>query len=78
MSSINTTELIVDLLRRGHAVKFRVRGDSMHPTIRDNESLHVEPVTDVRIGDVVLVLADRGLTAHRVIAMDAETITTRG
>ena len=72
------TEVILDLLARGHAVQFRARGDSMHPLIRSDEALHVDPVREADVGDVVLTLADRGLTAHRVIRKDGDVIVTRG
>jgi phage repressor protein C with HTH and peptisase S24 domain len=75
---MNATELIVDLLARGHAVQFQVHGDSMHPIIRENDTLHVEPAREFRRGDVVLVLADRGLTAHRVIARRGTMLILRG
>jgi phage repressor protein C with HTH and peptisase S24 domain len=78
MTAIDAAEVIIDLLQRGHAVEFRVRGDSMHPVIRENDSVHVEPGREIRRGDVVLTLATRGLTAHRVIAQDGQTIVTRG
>ena len=75
---MNATELIVDLLARGHAAEFQVHGDSMHPVIREHDTLHVEPIRDFARGDVVLVLADRGLTAHRVIARRGTTLILRG
>lgn len=77
---MDAAELIVDLLERGHAVQFRARGDSMHPLIREDDLLHVEPVERARIarGDVVLALCGRGLTAHRVVARKGATIITRG
>lgn len=78
MTTIAAAEVIIDLLQRGHAVEFRARGDSMHPVIREDDLLHVEPARDVRVGDVVLTLAERGLTAHRVIAVRGDAITTRG
>ncbi len=78
MSAVDAAAVIIDLLQRGHAVQFRVRGDSMHPVIREDDSVHVEPQRDIRVGDVVLTHADRGLTAHRVIAFRGETIITRG
>jgi phage repressor protein C with HTH and peptisase S24 domain len=74
----DATALILDLLARGHAVQFRARGDSMHPVIRDNDLLHVEPARHFVRGDVVLVLAERGLTAHRVVSRRGTTIVTRG
>jgi phage repressor protein C with HTH and peptisase S24 domain len=78
MNAIDAAEVIVDLLRRGHAVEFRVRGDSMHPAIREEDVLHVEPVAEVIAGDVVLMLAPRGLTAHRVVSVREGMVVTRG
>jgi len=78
--SVDATALIADLLARGHAVRFRAAGDSMHPIIRGDDYLHVEPAAKlpIRRGDVVLTLAPRGLTAHRVISVEGETFVTRG
>jgi len=77
---VDATSVIVDLLGRGHAVRFRAAGDSMHPLVRHDDYLHVEPAAKLRIrrGDVVLTLAPRGLTAHRVMHWDEETLVTRG
>ena len=69
-----------DLLARGLAVRFRVRGDSMHPTIRCGQALHVVPIraTELVRGDVVLAHHPRGLTAHRIVRIDGARIVTRG
>ena len=72
------TEVITDLLERGHAVRFCASGDSMYPIIRSDDYLHVEPRLPIRRGDVVLTLAHRGLTAHRVIEIEGDTLVTRG
>ena len=78
--AVDAAEVIADLLARGHEVQFRARGDSMHPLIRNDDLLHVVPVRAPAIarGDVVLTRAERGLTAHRVLRIDAATLTTRG
>jgi len=80
VSIIDAAEVIADLLSRGHTVRFRAGGDSMHPIIRSNDYLLVEPAAHLRIrrGDVVLTAAHRGLTAHRVIGVKGETLITRG
>lgn len=80
MSVVDAASVIVDLLARGHAVRFRAAGDSMHPIVRHEDYLHVEPAAKQRIrrGDVVLTLAPRGLTAHRVMHWDEATLVTRG
>ena len=75
---MNAAEVIVDLLSRGHAVQFQVHGDSMHPLIRENDTLHVEPARTFAVGDVVLVLFDRGLTAHRIVGRRGTTLFLRG
>ncbi len=61
--------LCADLLRAGQTVRFAATGTSMAPAIRDGDVLTVEPVpaSQVRLDDVVLYLAPRGLTAHRVV-----------
>lgn len=74
------TNVIVDLLSRGHSVRFQARGDSMHPIIRDDDHVQVEPHDPAAIepGDIVLTMSDRGLTLHRVVHLDGDTIVTRG
>jgi signal peptidase I len=72
------TEILIDLLQKGHAVQFQARGDSMDPLIRDRDYLHVEPCDSFGVGDVVLVLAERGLTAHRVVSLRDGLVVTRG
>ena len=82
MSVIDAESVIVDLLARGHAVRFRARGHSMHPIIRCDDYLLVEPMVEpasrIERGDVVLMLAERGLTAHRVVRVDDQNVITRG
>ena len=65
-------ELSAELLRLGHRVRFRPSGHSMHPTIRDGESVTVEPAraSDLRRGDIVLYLSARGPLAHRLVSME--------
>jgi hypothetical protein len=71
---------VADLLGRGVSVRFQASGDSMHPSIRNGEHVHVAPVewSSLRVGDVVLARARRGLTAHRLVKVAAGAVTTRG
>jgi signal peptidase I len=57
------------LLNRGHRVRFRAEGGSMHPTIRSGEAIMVEPASplDLRNGDIALYRSHRGITAHRLV-----------
>jgi hypothetical protein len=78
MSAFEST--VTDLLARGVAVRFAASGDSMHPAIRHGEHVYVAPVdwSSLRVGDVVLARAQRGLTAHRLVKVAAGLATTRG
>jgi signal peptidase len=64
-------ETIEELLDRGHAVRFAATGWSMHPTIRNGETITVVPLADsvIRKGDILLYRHGRGALAHRVIRM---------
>jgi hypothetical protein len=61
-------DVVSDLLRRGHSVRFRAKGRSMHPAIREGEAITVAPVqpAEIRRGDVILCDTGRGVIAHRV------------
>ncbi|OFV81495.1 MAG: signal peptidase I [Acidobacteria bacterium RBG_13_68_16] len=61
-------DVVSDLLRRGHSVRFRAKGGSMHPTIREGEAITVAPARPdaIKRGDVVLYRSGRGVIAHRV------------
>lgn len=70
------------MLRDGVAVRFRAPGTSMRPTIRDGDTLVVEPVeaSQVRWGDVV-VAGETCVRAHRVVRVpdvDGEIFLLRG
>lgn len=62
-------DVVSDVLRSGHSVRFCAKGASMHPTIREGEPITVSPVrpADIRRGDVILYRVGRGVIAHRVV-----------
>ena len=62
-------EICTDLLYRGHRVRFAAPGNSMHPAIRNNDTIVIEPIdpSAVHIGDIILYRSDTGLIAHRVV-----------
>ena len=62
-------ELISEVLARGHHVRFRAPGRSMYPTIREGETITVQPVSSsaVRTGDIILYRWEKAVIAHRVI-----------
>lgn len=71
-------EILEEVLAAGHAASFRASGDSMHPTIRNGDRLQVFAPDDLRIGDVVLARAPRGLTAHRIVRFAGSSVVMRG
>ena len=73
-------DVSADLLTGGIGVRFRATGHSMAPTIRNGEMVEVAPRTarELRPGDVALYEGDRGLIAHRVVAIDGDTVRLRG
>ena len=63
--------LSAELLSLGYGVRFRTKGTSMRPAIRDGETIIVEPVSpaDVKRGDVIFCRTDDGVIAHRVVSV---------
>jgi signal peptidase I len=68
-------EISTALLTDGYSVRFRPKGHSMFPAIRDGEAVTVAPVraSEVKRGDIILYRAERGLIAHRVTRLMGET-----
>jgi len=71
-----------EFLAAGFQVRFRARGASMSPTIRDGEMVYVAPTAarDVRSGDIVLVKGAYGFRLHRLVRADInhDVFITRG
>jgi phage repressor protein C with HTH and peptisase S24 domain len=69
-----------EVLAAGHTARFRASGDSMYPAIRSGDYLEIAPcdVSQLRRGDVILAMTERGLTAHRVVGLRRTGITMRG
>ena len=63
-------ELSKEILKRGSFLRFRARGGSMYPFIRDGEVIIVKPakVCEVKIGDIIFYCTSQArMVAHRVI-----------
>lgn len=65
-------EISTELLASGHSMRFRAEGQSMHPTIRNGETITVESVTPsgVKRGDILLCRAVKNIIAHRVVRIE--------
>lgn len=62
------------LLRQGQSVRFQAPGRSMHPTIKEGETIRVEPIApfDIKRGDILLYIVGRKVIAHRVVSIKSE------
>jgi uncharacterized repeat protein (TIGR01451 family) len=69
-------------LEAGARVRFRARGQSMKPNVRDGDVVEIEPAEqrDLRRGDIVLRRRGGQMLLHRAIGTDGATgeIITRG
>ncbi len=60
------------VLTDGNSVRFRARGHSMHPQIRDGDEVQIAPLPedDVRVGDILLYRSQlETVVVHRVIGV---------
>jgi len=78
-------ELSAAILGRGSSIRFRARGRSMLPLIRNRDVLTARPVSvgTLRVGDIVLHRIGRDrLVAHRIVRLGHTNgkamLTTRG
>lgn len=67
------------VLYRRPAIRFKVVGSSMVPTLVAGERVSVQPVIEpLKVGEIVLAEVDGRLVIHRVIAVDASWVVLRG
>ncbi len=77
--SSRTAELLASFLREGIDVRLRLSGWSMKPLVPSGSLVRFSPAAQASIGDVVLArLPNDALVAHRIIAVDADRIWTKG
>jgi hypothetical protein len=67
-------DISTELLRRGQSVRFRAPGLSMHPAIKEGETITVVPISSFNIkhGDILLYLTGKKVIAHRVVRIERE------
>ena len=74
-------DLLQAVMARGMPFRFRARGCSMHPFIKDGDVITVAPVSDhvPAVGDVVAFQRDsRHLVVHRIVAQRGDTYVIQG
>jgi len=69
-----------EVLGRGRALRFRAKGGSMSPFIRNGDVVEVVPLKGkINLGDIVLYCSSHGNpVVHRVIQRRKESIITKG
>lgn len=76
---MNKSEVFLDisaeLLSQGIGVRFRPKGASMHPAIKDGETVTIIPIGagDIRRGDIIMYKAREvasAVIAHRVVKVN--------
>ena len=67
-------DMSTELLRQGKNVRFQAPGQSMHPAIKEGETITVAPVApfNIKRGDILLYLAGMKVIAHRVVRIKRE------
>jgi len=76
--STKFADLATELLERGHSVRFQAPGRSMHPTIKEGETITVEPTapSEVKKGDIILYRGESGVIAHRVVRIEQKACSS--
>lgn len=85
MKETRLAALSAEVLKSGNRLRFRAKGGSMYPFVRDGDVLLVEPCSseDIRIGQVIYYRARwGGMVAHRVTGQErrngAALLITKG
>ena len=70
-------EMSTELLECGHSVRFKAPGRSMQPTIKEGETITVDPIApeEVKRGDIILYRTPGGVVAHRVVGIERKMST---
>lgn len=82
LSGMALKEFLQAVLAKGASLRFKARGFSMHPFIKDGEVVSVSPVPGGRLypGDVVAFCHPENgrLVVHRIIKKNAQGFVLRG
>jgi signal peptidase I len=84
VNSIDLEEVCTDVLSHGCRLRFKAKGWSMLPFIRNGATVTVESVGPrrLRVGDVIMYKAGAGITMHRIVeirsAAEEHYLLTRG
>ena len=67
-------DVSTEFLRQRKNVRFQAPGRSMHPAIKEGETITVAPIApfDIKRGDILLYIVGRKVIAHRVVSIKSE------
>jgi hypothetical protein len=74
-STASNTAIVLSLLRDNTPVSFAAHGPSMNPTVRDGETVQVQPIrpAHLRPGAILLYPHNGRLVLHRLVRIDRGT-----
>lgn len=82
LSSKAIGELVKEFMQKGKNLKFKTKGDSMRPMIKDGDIITVSPYVQRSpdSGDVVAYLhpLTKGLIVHRIIKISKKSFIAKG
>ena len=67
-------DILINSLKAGNKISFSAKGTSMYPTIRENDILHIEPISPNELSerDIILYAKDNGVVAHRLVSINKQ------
>ncbi len=77
--SATLNSLYIQALRQGQSIWFRVVSGSMHPLLRVEDAVHIQPasLSDLHIGDIAAFETPAGLVVHRIVHVLPSVIPAR-
>jgi|SRR5579884_3154931 len=63
--------LYTQAIRHGQSTWFRVASGSMRPLIHRGDSVYIEPVQAISVGDIAAFETPEGLVIHRIVRYEA-------
>ena len=78
LSTAAAKELLTAVLAEGNRFRFTVHGVSMCPFIREGDSVELDAVGTVRVGNILLAEKNGRLLLHRAIKVKKDAVLLKG
>lgn len=69
--------LYIEAIRQGQPTWFRVASGSMRPLIQIGDSVYIEPLQAISVGDIAAFETPEGLVIHRIVRCETSATGTR-